>query len=197
MTRRTFKSSTVCIGGSSSLADRHPDARSMPCPEAQQRRQHCVSSTTARDFNTGCRIESLPFLQRPTTHEGRSCSQMGESVLEEDSELVTDALELARREPARPALWVLDQVMHAHTGQCLDFAFDDEELGEPHPFAELIRQAFAPHLDPAELTLMEIETDSDAKLTYRARRYQRLRGEWNEALLRFAVRYDLWSPLAD
>lgn len=88
-----------------------------------------------------------------------------DGMVEEGSTLVRDALELAQREPTRPALWVLDQVMHARASHCLDFPCDDEELGAPHRFPELIRQAFAPHLDPAELALMEMALDSDMEIT--------------------------------
>lgn len=95
--------------------------------------------------------------------------------------------------PNLPAVDVLDRAVRAHPNDDLDFQFDtDEELSPPHPFAELLRRAFAPHLDPDELLVAFLDEASSDMSTAQSRR-ARVRRHWNHVLLRFAQRYRLWE----
>jgi hypothetical protein len=88
---------------------------------------------------------------------------------------------------------VLDEAMRRHAGEDLDFQFDGEiELAPPHPFAELIRRAFAPQLDSTEISLSLAGVQfQDRKLCSRLLRARR---RWERAIRRFAERYRIWDP---
>lgn len=95
--------------------------------------------------------------------------------------------------PNLSAVDVLDRAVRAHPDDDLDFQFDtDEELSPPHPFAELLRRAFAPDLDPDELLVTFLHEASSDDPRARSRR-ARVRRHWNHVLLRFAQRYRLWE----
>jgi hypothetical protein len=103
-----------------------------------------------------------------------------------ESAVVSTALSLWAQEPNLPPLQVLDRAMLRHAGEDLEFQFDGEfELAPPHPFAELIRRAFAPDLDPRLLVLA-----IDSSLP----ELESLSAEWHRAVMRFADRYNLWRP---
>ena len=87
--------------------------------------------------------------------------------------VVSVALETARRHPRRDPLKILDAAIGPWRGRQLDFEFDDEELRPPHPFAELLRLAFAPSIPLSSLT------------------YGR---HWTHIILPFARRYQIWEP---
>lgn len=107
--------------------------------------------------------------------------------------IAVEALCLWAREPRSPALSVLDQIMCGHRGENLDYAFSGAELEPPHPFSELLRQAFAPHLSALEILLANLQCELDDPVL--RRRYDELRAEWMRVVLEFAVRYDLWRAV--
>jgi hypothetical protein len=91
--------------------------------------------------------------------------------------IVRRALELSHLHPSRPALEILDLAMQGHLGSAPDFSMrevDGDALCEPQRrFGELLRQAFAPRLEPG--------------------RPVAAREQWQrEVLTRFADRYQLW-----
>lgn len=83
------------------------------------------------------------------------------------------AVELSRRHPHREPLRILDEAMDGRRGEELDFEFDVDELRPPHPFAMLLRRAFAPTINPASLSPKR---------------------RWNLVILPFARRYHIWEP---
>lgn len=100
---------------------------------------------------------------------------------------------LAIEHPELPAVDVLDRAVRAHPNDDLAFQFDaEEELSPPHPFAELLRRAFAPHLHPLVLhaSLFDLENHDDAVRLHRAR----IRRRWNRVICCFADRYGIWEP---
>lgn len=113
-------------------------------------------------------------------------------LIDEPSVVLT-ALELSAQHPELTALAVLDRAMSLHADEDLDFQFDSEhELAPPHPFAELIRLAFAPQLDATELCMSSFEWPlAPVDLRMRAARARR---RWNRVILRFAERYRIWEP---
>lgn len=80
--------------------------------------------------------------------------------------MVQTALNLLTRNPDMPAKEILLRAMVEHTHTESDFeSVDPAEPGRPHPaysdethppapFAELLRRAYAPSLDPREVALM-------------------------------------------
>jgi hypothetical protein len=109
---------------------------------------------------------------------------------EEQPAVVSTALSIWAQNPKLAALEILDRAMRQHAGEDLDFQFDETELLVPHPFAELIRRAFAPALHAAELCLIEMESQ-DPELRGRIMRARRC---WDRAILQFAQRYQIWEP---
>jgi len=116
--------------------------------------------------------------------------------------IVEKALEQLRKCPELSALQILDNACRGHEGEDPDFESCDTVTGQrPHPayaddtepnspFGELLRRAFAPHLDPRELMLLNLEDRSDPAL---AERINYLVEEWQNVIERFAARYRLWS----
>lgn len=94
--------------------------------------------------------------------------------IETEVPVVRTALQLWLGLPDASALEVLDLAMQLHSGEDFDFQFECE-LHPPHPFAELLRQAFAPNLDAAAAS----NTTTLA---------------WDCAILLFAQRYGIWGP---
>jgi hypothetical protein len=107
--------------------------------------------------------------------------------------VVWTAVCLCIEHPELPALRVLDRAVLAHADEDLDFQFEEDELHPPHPFAELLRRAFAPQVDPMELytSLVGDPPTLDTDLIVRRARIKR---RWSHALLRFAERYRIWEP---
>ncbi|WP_046116138.1 hypothetical protein [Aquincola tertiaricarbonis] len=92
--------------------------------------------------------------------------------------------------PKVPVLEVLDLAMKGHEGSDLSFeagpghAFDDW-LDPPSPFADLLRQAFAPEIGQAQLALWHSDSDFLA---------EGFREMWDADVVKaFAVRYRLWE----
>lgn len=95
--------------------------------------------------------------------------------------IVARSMELRLADPVRTALSILDEVM-PHRDACVDLewestdptntdrvhpAYDDECL-PPAPFAEMLRQAFAPDLDPREMLLIQVDGAEDYALEQRS-----------------------------
>jgi hypothetical protein len=112
--------------------------------------------------------------------------------MEVDAELpvVRTALQLWLESPDASALEVLDFAMRSHCAEDFDYQFEFE-LYPPHPFAELLRQAFAPHVD-ASAVLREIELEESDPQTGSAFNTAAL--AWDRAILLFAERYGIWGP---
>lgn len=121
---------------------------------------------------------------------------IGDSLLSPSpvDSIVATALVLWLEHPEAPALSILDLAMQAYEGEDLEFAFEDE-LQPPHPFAELVRRAFAAHLNPNELfaTIVDVEPES---LHLRAP-VEAASIEWSLAIERFSERYGIWDPGRD
>lgn len=112
------------------------------------------------------------------------------------------ALDLQLQLPHVAAIDLLDHAMRKHRGSQLSFhnhgptaALYRDLRHPPSPFAELLRRAFAPELDPRELALIALasQTAADAELEQRIRT---ARGHWERVIDRFAARYDLWNAEA-
>lgn len=117
--------------------------------------------------------------------------------------IVDTAMQLLMELPEAPALAILDRTMRAHLGTSPSFPSFDvvarraphpcyaDDLDPPSPFAELIRRAFAPQVDPRELMLLSLQDPADnlqldGRLTL-------VREQWQQAVHHFAARYRLWS----
>lgn len=87
---------------------------------------------------------------------------------------------------------ILDRALLGYDRSDLDFAFDFDDLHPPHPFSELLRQAFAPHLDPLVLLASTLATEvNDLEETPQV---TKVRIEWHAAIMQFADRYQIWEP---
>lgn len=105
-------------------------------------------------------------------------------------QIIAVALGTHATHPRVPVLDVLDLAMKGHEGDDLDFsaapgqAFDDW-LDPPSPFADLLRQAFAPTITSQQLALWH----SDDLLIAEG-----FRDMWDaEVIQPFAQRYQLWQ----
>lgn len=111
------------------------------------------------------------------------------------------ALDLQLELPNVAAIDLLDHAMREHHGSHLSFCntgptavLYGDHRDPPSPFAELLRRAFAPQLDPRELALIGLaETGGDAELQQRARAAGQ---RWERVIDSFAARYDLWNAAA-
>jgi hypothetical protein len=105
--------------------------------------------------------------------------------------------------PEPPALVILDRAMDGHHGEHLDFESCDPLTGKrPHPayadetdpgtpFADLLRKAFDPTLDPRELLLLgRAEPASDDQLRVRI---NAVADRWRRVIEKFGDRYQLWT----
>jgi len=117
--------------------------------------------------------------------------------------IVDAAIQLLMELPEAPALAILDRTMRAHLGTNPSFSSVDvtangiphpcyaDELDPPSPFAELVRRAFAPRMDPRELALLALPVkDTNIALQMRL---SRVREQWQEVVDNFAARYRLWA----
>lgn len=111
-----------------------------------------------------------------------------------DAEVVVEvALSLWAYQPMDTALSILDRAMATCEPHDLDFAFEADQLYLPHPFAELIRLAFAPQFVPDNFPFAPTNTtgsDATGELQSEAGH-----GEWHKAIMCFADRYGLWLPV--
>lgn len=84
--------------------------------------------------------------------------------------LVVEALQLYLRNPDMPAAEILRRAAAEHLPCGSDFESRDpqgagrhpayaDELYPPSPFAELLRRAYAPKLDPQEAALLRLDDD--------------------------------------
>lgn len=109
--------------------------------------------------------------------------------------IVETALRLLKEQPWESPLHILDSALAGYEGDDLEFEFDYDELQLPHPFAELVRRAFAPDLDITELLLTTV--DIEPRDPHLRSRIELARDAWQRAIGRFADRYRIWSPLLD
>lgn len=120
--------------------------------------------------------------------------------------IVDTAIQLLMELPHAPALAILDRAMKAHTGLAPHWIqFDAPAQYRPHPcyasalrppspFAELIRRAFAPQMDPRELLLLSLgEHTDDSALQSRIRL---LETRWQQVLDKFSMYYHLSVHIA-
>jgi hypothetical protein len=153
--------------------------------------RHCQCALLGRPRGDLRRLDRVPH--EPPADEP---SFVHEGILDNNEPapaVVATALLLWAENSDLPAIAVLDLAMDLHAGEILDYQFDPElELAPPHPFAELLRRAFAPEIDPADLAASFV----DVRIEDRALRVRldRIRGCWRQAILRFAERYRIWEP---
>jgi hypothetical protein len=117
--------------------------------------------------------------------------------------IVETAIQLLMELPHAPALAILDRAMKAHQRGNPNFKSWDvlsrrtphpcyaDELDPPSPFAELIRRAFAPQMDPRELVLISLMNKTDSPELNQ--RIAKLNARWQAVLGKFAERYQLWT----
>jgi hypothetical protein len=111
--------------------------------------------------------------------------------------IVELAVRLRRLRPDIAPLKVLDVAMQTHPRRDLRLESADpvvelfnEHLDPPSPFAEVVREAFAPHMSPDDLDLIaRPESPCEPDQIDRVRCVQ---DQWNQALDAFGDRYDLW-----
>jgi hypothetical protein len=116
--------------------------------------------------------------------------------------IVDTAIQLLMQAPEEPALAILDRTMRSHLGTHPQFSSFDgtarsvphpcyaDELVPPSPFAELVRRAFGPQLDPRELMLLALPAADTPAI--QSRQFE-VRERWQEVVENFAARYRLWS----
>lgn len=187
----------------------HKASINVPCqaarlaPQMALRDHRCGRRTPSR--SSRCKRLSSTIDQTRLPHSGHTTP--GETATDQDlaplewtlndddpsPPVVSTALSLWTRQPCLPALEVLDRAMRMHADEDLDFQFDGEhELAPPHPFAELIRRAFAPQFDQNELCMSLVESPLEDRAL--RTRVARARRRWNRVILRFAERYRIWEP---
>jgi len=108
-----------------------------------------------------------------------------------EQSIVANALRLWSERSNDLARQILDDVMSSCHDDDLEFAFDYDDLRPPHPFAELLRRAFAPELDP---TILLISTLAAEFGDHNCPQFKSAQDEWHAAIMRFADRYGIWSP---
>ncbi len=108
------------------------------------------------------------------------------------------AVELEHQLPALKALDALDFAMRDHPAGEDDFETGGPEaqqwrahLEPPSAFAELLRKAFAPDMDPRELALVAMADKTDDPEVLELVRAAGQRWQW--VVDRFAERYRLWG----
>lgn len=103
-----------------------------------------------------------------------------------------NALQLWSERPNEAALTILDSVLANQDAEDLEFAFEYDDLHLPHPFAELIRRAFAPHLDPTILLISTLAAEVGDRDW--PPQFESAQQDWHAAIMRFAERYGIWNP---
>jgi hypothetical protein len=111
-------------------------------------------------------------------------------------QVVRRALDLLMELPEAPALQILDLAMRDVSGHISFENLDlrtrqlwGDHLDPPSPFAELVRRAFAPRLDPYGWMLMADDGPQDSD----AEQHALVLDAWQDALERFGSRYQLWG----
>lgn len=147
----------------------------VPYMHAHRGRSHecsCNSSMRARRQSRLCELKFFDFMN--------------------EGEVVEVALSLWAHRPTEEPLSILDRAMGQFEPHDLDFAFDADQLRPPHPFAELIRLAFAP-LTAGTPILTPCKADASYLIPEWAP--EAMHGEWQRIIMCFADRYGLWLPL--
>jgi len=108
-----------------------------------------------------------------------------------EAEVVEMALSLWIRRPLAAPLSILDRTMARYEPDDLDFAFEPDQLYPPHPFAELLRLAFASEFNAGRRTLRLTHAS-----VYHEYASDATRRECDRTVKRFADRYRLWLPEA-
>ena len=110
--------------------------------------------------------------------------------------IVRRALDLLIELPEAPAMQILDLAMRDVSGHISFENLDPrtrmmwgDHLDPPSPFAELVRRAFAPRLDPYAWILMADHAVQDSDADQQAK----VLDAWQDALERFGARYHLWA----
>jgi hypothetical protein len=115
--------------------------------------------------------------------------------------IVDTAIQLLMELPHAPALALLDRAMKAHAGSAPPWVHFDapgqrrphpcyaSALRPPSPFAELVRRAFAPQMDPRELLLLSLSDRTDDSALQQ--RIRLLETRWQQVLDKFSVYYHL------
>ncbi|NRF71412.1 hypothetical protein HLB44_30945 [Aquincola sp. S2] len=121
------------------------------------------------------------------------------SLIRGEHPIVRRALDLLMELPEAPALKILDQALEGVHGS--DPTFENhvrglraswlDHLDPPAPFAELVRRAFAPKLDPHDWMLLA--ADDQRLRAADIGRLDRAAVQWDEAIGAFADRYRLWQ----
>jgi hypothetical protein len=110
--------------------------------------------------------------------------------------IASEAVSLRRANPGWSAMQILDDAMAGKHGTNPEFECDhpdhDDCLEPPSPFADLIREAFAPDVEWSDLVLMRREAGNPPD---GARRW-RIQHRWNGAIDKFAERYGLWTTVS-
>lgn len=108
------------------------------------------------------------------------------------------AMDLLCELPNVAALDVLDHAMRSSRGRRPDFrntgataSLYADHRDPPSPFAELLRRAFAPNMDPRDLVLLALRGKSHELHLQLAIASANKR--WQEVLDSFCERYDLWN----
>lgn len=110
-----------------------------------------------------------------------------------DGAVTVSALRLALQRPDLDALQILDRAIEGHPNLG---AFGDE-IEPPHPFTELLREAFAPEMDPVDLYVIGLDSDEIDDSNLQQRREELRDKWWNRAFIPFAKRYHIWQPEPD
>lgn len=106
--------------------------------------------------------------------------------------MVELALSLWAHLPLEAPLAILDRTMARFEPYDLDFAFEADQLRSPHPFAELIRLAFAPDLNTSARVVWPKQPNArSASPEFLS---EAVHAEWHRIIMRFADRYGLWLP---
>lgn len=114
-----------------------------------------------------------------------------------EHELTQHAVELSRQTPSRPAIEILDLAMRSYEGTRTRHAAraalrPDSACVDPlSAFADLLRRAFAPEMDPRELSLVPLQGRSDAPDLQAA--VEQATDRWQAVVEVFAERYRLWE----
>jgi hypothetical protein len=106
--------------------------------------------------------------------------------------VIDTALALWAKYPHVRALEILDRAMQIHPRDGDLERLIDAKLEPRHPFAELVRRAFAPHLHEMELWLEMLDLEVDVSDPQLQDRLVWVRHEWARAIAQFSERYGLW-----
>lgn len=109
-----------------------------------------------------------------------------------EGDVVELALSLWAHLPRVAPMSILDRTMARFAPYDLDFAFEADQLHPPHPFAELIRLAFAPELNPEAQVLSSARSNLGSERPELVS--EAVHEQWHRTIIHFADRYGLWLP---